>query len=163
MRTRARAERADSVRHGNWRTSVARNRALIRLFLGRCGLGQPQYVNVTMRSPPTDSIRYAERGARRSRDPAGWIRERAAAWTTLEGRCPPPLGCRLWARPRASRPPWLGRVPRGAARSPSPRDAGPRLRSRAAQPSPRRSERGAGPAAPYTSRTTGIRRRDPSG
>src|SRR3989449_8834503 len=35
MRTRAKAERADSVRHGNWRTSVARNRALIRLFFRR--------------------------------------------------------------------------------------------------------------------------------
>src|SRR2546428_5509257 len=62
MRTRARAERADSVRHGNWRTSVARNRALIRLFLRRCGIGQSQYVNVTMRSSATDSIRYAVRG-----------------------------------------------------------------------------------------------------
>src|SRR5947209_11795488 len=33
----AKAERADSVRHGNWRTSVARNRALIRLFFRRHG------------------------------------------------------------------------------------------------------------------------------
>src|SRR5437879_11086633 len=40
MRTRAKAERADSVRHGNWRTSVARNRALIRLFF-RSGEDRP--------------------------------------------------------------------------------------------------------------------------
>src|SRR2546426_5759258 len=47
----------------------------------------------------------------RSGDAAGWMREQAAAWTTLAGRCPPPLGCRLWTRPRASRPPSPARVP----------------------------------------------------
>src|SRR5437667_303405 len=72
----------------------------------------------------------------------------AAARTTLGGRCRQPLGCRLWTRPRGSRPPSPARAPRGAARSPSPRGGGPRPRSRVAQSSSQQSERGAGFAAP---------------
>src|SRR2546426_12601051 len=58
MRTRAQAVEADSVRHGNWRTSVARNRGLIRFSSKFAGARSSQYVNVTIRSSATDSIRY---------------------------------------------------------------------------------------------------------